>query len=375
MKRRTILFGVCGIANGHLYRQLPLITHFARQYNVVILAYGTSLAYYQKHFAGQQYITIAPVSVPFYKGTPTGINFAASAYLQQSATENSAYINCLALHTAATAYGTPDLVISDYEPVSAQLAYAYDIPLVTIDQQSKYLHGMFPHTLNGQGYIDEVMRLRMFFPKAAARMACSFFAVSQDTKNTLPGDTVQIVPPVLRHDISTLKSPRRDPRTMLVYLTAQKGLEQSYHALLAVLRTRPTYQFHVFLPAVAAKTMPRQPDNVHLYSHGDAAMERELGRCSGIISTAGHSLLSEAMYLGIPVYAMPLPLYEQHMNAYVIGAHGFGMNKPRLTAAWLKQFLDDLPMFQAAIVADRTVLLGGGGEKQIVNYIENMGLL
>jgi hypothetical protein len=37
--------------------------------------------------------------------------------------------------------GKPDLVISDYEPISAQYAYASGTPLVTIDQQSKYLVG------------------------------------------------------------------------------------------------------------------------------------------------------------------------------------------------------------------------------------------
>src|SRR3972149_4745327 len=53
-----------------------------------------------------------------------------------------------------------------------------NVPLVTSDQQSKFLFGDFPVTLGGFTYEDEVKRLSMFFPKADKRIACSFFRVA-----------------------------------------------------------------------------------------------------------------------------------------------------------------------------------------------------
>ena len=63
------------------------------------------------------------------------------------------------------------------------------------------------------------------------------------------------------------------------------------------------------------------------------------------------------MYLGIPVYAMPLPLYEQQMNAHVIAANGFGVSHQRLDKGVLSDFLSNLPNYRRAIEADRSVLL------------------
>lgn len=64
--------------------------------------------------------------------------------------------------------GRPDLVISDYEPVSAQYSYALRIPLVTVDQQSKYLlaDSREMPTFGDLTPNEEIARLSLFFPKA-----------------------------------------------------------------------------------------------------------------------------------------------------------------------------------------------------------------
>ena len=48
--------------------------------------------------------------------------------------------------------------------------------------------------------------------------------------------------------------------------------------------------------------------------------------------------MSEAIGLGIPVYAMPLNLYEQQMNAFQIEKMGQGISMPSFTKEGFKAF-------------------------------------
>lgn len=48
MRKAKILYGVCGIGMGHTYRQLPLLDNLAAEAEIVLFAYGESLAFYSK---------------------------------------------------------------------------------------------------------------------------------------------------------------------------------------------------------------------------------------------------------------------------------------------------------------------------------------
>lgn len=364
---KKILYGVCGIANGHTYRQLPTLDHLAKSNKIMIFAYGDSLRFFSAHFADHKNVKVVEVTVPYYIGSRSGIDFKASAKLAAESGIDYIEVNSRALAAASAHLGKADLVISDYEPVCAQYAYAHNIPLLTIDQQSKYLSGDFPKELNGQTYIDEIVRLRMFFPKADARIACSFFTVSElaDTEKVL------CYPSVLRKELSNIKaSAKREPNTVLVYLTAQKGHKQSPSELMDVLTTRKSVNFHVFVPKGLSIEKLNMPSNIKLYEHGDNEFQTLLGTCSGIVATAGHGLLSEAMYLGVPVLALPLPLYEQQMNAEIINKNGFGVSAQKLTPKTLNMFINRLPVFVKNIENDNSVLLRGDGKSMIINFIE-----
>jgi uncharacterized protein (TIGR00661 family) len=369
MRDTKILYGVCGIGLGHTMRQLPILEHFAAHSRVVVFAYGESLRFYQERYRGNAAVTIVPVSVPFYPGGANGLDFAASAAREGNGSAEAFATNCRALATAQAMLGRPDLVISDYEPISAQYAYSQNAPLVTIDQQSKYLIGEFADSLGGETVLDEVQRLRMFFPKADARIACSFFRVP--VKQAGPrSERVQLHAPIINSNVRALDAKKSAGRNeLLVYMSSQRDFAQSPEEIAAVLARNPQWTFHVFLPAGKELPSVAAPVNVAYYNAGDFRFHRLLERCAGIISTAGHSLLSEAMYLGKPVYALPLPVYEQQMNAHVIDVNGFGIAESRITNTALRRFVRDLPDFGANIAADKTTLLRGSGEDKIIAYL------
>jgi uncharacterized protein (TIGR00661 family) len=357
-----ILWGVCGIGHGHIFRQLPLIDHFARDNDIVIFGYGESYDFYKSHFADHPRVTVERVAVPYIPGGPEGLDFAAAAQLPENRMDYTA-INAAAMRAARARLGRPDLVVSDYEPVCAQYAYAMDAPLVTVDQQSKYLCGDFPEPLNRQYYRDEIERLRMFFPKAEKRLASTFFSVSAKGATD-----VTLCPPVLGDAILDIRRQKSATPEILIYLSAQKPFGQSFDDIAAACAAHPGVTFHLFgknIPAMAAA-------NVKTYRHGDPAFHVVLARCHGVVSTAGHTLLSESMYLGIPVCAVPLPLYEQEMNARAVADGGFGIATDRLDAAVLSQFLDNLPAYESAIAADKTRLLRGPGQGAIIRHLNEI---
>ncbi len=349
-----ILYGICGIGNGHLFRQLPILNQLIKRgHEVTIFGYGASFAYCQK----MPHVHTFKVAVPYYKGCSAGLDFEASIALNQ---ENVFPINCEAMAKAHRVMGRPDLVISDYEPVAAQYAYAWDAPLVTIDQQSKYMMGSFPPILGGQHYVDEVMRLRMFFPKAAARIACSFFDVPR-----LDMEEGYLAAPPLREELAQLGR-KAKKNCLLVYVSIQNTSPMDWITLFKMF---PSMEFHVFLPQGSLEI----DENVTTYPHGHGNFNHLLTTCSGLISNAGHSLLSEAMHLGIPVLALPLPLYEQQMNAHVIDANTFGISTAELNKDVLTHFIDSLNTFSHAIATDQKVLLKHNGTERILSILERFG--
>lgn len=368
-RRLKIVWGVCGIGHGHSLRQKPLIEYFSKRAEITIFAYGESLDYFKKHFECIDNITIERVAVPFYVGNKQGLDFDAT--LTHPANQNLDFhtINTKALRNTARRLGNPDLVITDYEPISAQYGSMMGAPVVTLDQQSKYLKGSFPDDLNGQGYKDEVQRLRLFFPNVEGRIACSFFQVASKKQAR---EIVDIYPPIINAKIRDIDRRKvLSQKSIVVYISAQQAFGQRIDDMSEVCAHFPDYDFHFFGKNLKATAGAIKVPNVYIYDHGDGHFERQLACCEGIVSTAGHTLLSEAMYLGIPVYAIPLPVYEQQMNAHIIHENGFGLSHQSFDRSKLQEFLDNIGSYEASIKADQSVLLKGNGKDKIIQKLKS----
>jgi uncharacterized protein (TIGR00661 family) len=368
MTETSILYGVCGIGNGHTNRQLPIIEHYSQSAKIMIFAYGESLQTLSDRFGNHPNIKISEIAVPYYVSSKTGLDFLAT--LEHPFNQNIDFhgINIKAMSEAESFIGKPNVVISDYEPVSAQYAYATNSPLITIDQQSKYLKGSFPKELNGTTYADEVARLMMFFPKVEKRIACSFFSVPEN------GDVradVEVVAPILKSSILNLQRNKSLRQSLLVYLSSQKDIDQPMEEMFDAFETNPDMDFNIFtkqdLSSIKIKAR-----NINTYQHGDRRFSNVLSSCHGIISTAGHSLLSEAMFLGIPVYAIPLGLYEQQMNAHVIGENKFGIVVPSIISETVQSFIKGLPEFESNIANDKKVLLRQTKVEDFIGRIDSV---
>jgi len=361
MKKRKILFGICGLGNGHTFRQFPLVEYFSKKYQVMIFAHDNSFDFYAAHFKKNPNVKIIQVTIPFYVGNKDGLDFKASANHPINQKEIFK-INCLALDRATKELGQPDLVITDYESVSAQYAYATGAPLVTIDQQSKFLCGKFPKELGGFNFKDEVKRLNMFFPRVQARIALSFFNFSIKPQ----AQEVKIFAPTIRKEITELKrQPKKD--SILVYISSAREFGQTWSEVLEIFAKRPEINFQVFLGEKPDLVLPT---NVKTYKHGDKNFLSLISQCSGIIATAGHSLLSEAVYLGIPVLAIPIAPYEQHLNALAIKKNHLGVSEKKLSNKTLDKFIKGLPKFEKNLKSDNKYINRRIGQNEIIAFLE-----
>ena len=362
---KKILYGVSGIGNGHANRELPIISELARDNKIVILCYQDSWATFKRNFADHPNIKLIEIAVPFVVGTTQGLSFSETAIHPANQDVDFLKIDCSVLDSVAKEIGIPDLVISDYEPISAQYAYANNAPLVTIDQQSKFLYADLPKSLSGFTFEDEIERLHMFFPKAATRIACSFFR----TKKRIGGDEVIFFPPPIKPAITAMKRKPAQTNQILVYISSAREFVQTPQEIIDILSNETSATFHLFIKGDDLPSYRSNAGNIKLYPHGSPEFIRLLTECDGIICTAGHSLLSEAMYLAIPVYAIPVEPYEQWLNAKAIGDNGFGIDFPSLEPGKLTKFIENLDRYGQNIRADKDVLIRGVGQDLIVYYL------
>jgi len=191
-----------------------------------------------------------------------------------------------------------DLVVSDFEPVTAWAARLQGTPSVGLGHQYALVPGV---PLQGA---NPLMRniLRYFAPTGCA------IGLHWHHFN-LP----HILPPLLDTGLRPIAG--HDGR-ILVYLPFE-----SLPGLVTELRQLTDYRFAIYSPQARRKTL----GNVELHPPGHDDFRRDLARADGIICNAGFMLLSEAQLLGKRVLAKPLAgQMEQLSNARALQALGLG---------------------------------------------------
>ena len=341
-----VLLGVCGLGFGHSVRQSCILdVLLERGCSVVVFAFASSHAYFSKHFGGR--VPVIEVKVPWVVCLADGIDWTQtharnrSDYGAISATTNRAFASAIELLG-----GLPDLCISDYEPTTAQFAYLHDIPLVTIDQQSKFL-GYRTQDVDGYCRNEERARLAYFFPSASQRFALSYFPLDAEADSQFD---VTVLPASVRpgvHALSRLPSPPRT-RSIVVYLSPYDKTGM-YRDLVGVLRRFKDYEFHIYDLTATQSILPEPdcPSHLSFRCFNEQEFLRAVWRAQGVISTAGFTLLSELAYLRKPAFTVPLPTYDQHFHSDRCQRLGFGISAKGVDEGRLGQFLEQLSTYES----------------------------
>lgn len=171
-----------------------------------------------------------------------------------------------------------DLVVNDYEPISAWAARLQGIPSIGISHQCAFRHSIPKRGLNP---VTSLL-LRWFAPTDEA-VGLHWHHFNSD-----------ILPPIVP---SLSSAGKIDEQKILVYLPFE-----DLSSICALLGDIPGYEFHIYYGAET----PRVEKNLSIRPLSRDAFLADLTTCNGVICNAGFELPSEILQLGRRMLVRPL---------------------------------------------------------------------
>ncbi|WP_028116163.1 MJ1255/VC2487 family glycosyltransferase [Ferrimonas senticii] len=292
-----ILYGVQGTGNGHLTRARVVAPALARA--------GIEVDYL---FSGRDRLQ------PFgdfrcYQG----LTFATSnGQIQLAATAlNNNLWRCWR-DIQQLDLSRYDLVLNDFEPISAWAARRQQLTCIGISHQNAFLQAV---PITGDSPLNQLI-LRYFAPATVA-LGCHWHHFG-----------CQLLPPF----VEPITAASRCSGRVLVYLPFEHA-----DAIVALLNALPQQRFSVF-----HGSQPNVACGPHVQWHGFSrdGFAAELRACAGVIASAGFELASEALVLGKKLLLKPLQgQFEQLSNALALELLGVAtvINRLEVTAVntWL----------------------------------------
>jgi uncharacterized protein (TIGR00661 family) len=221
----------------------------------------------------------------------------------------------------------PHVVVCDFEPMSAYLAEHYQVPLVTLDNQHRmrYVNCGIPREWESRAAFTRRL-IRVIVPWPSVSLILSL--VEGETTN----ERSFVYPPIIRREI-TCQTPTRDDH-ILVYLTS------GFDSLLPILQS---FEDETFL--VYGYSREGSDGNLQFFMPDRQGFAAHLASARGVIATAGFTLISEALWLGKPVLALPMAgQYEQELNAWQLQQAGWGHAATAVTRDAVHDFLTEIPL-------------------------------
>lgn len=192
-----------------------------------------------------------------------------------------------------------DLLVNDFEPVTAWAAKKEGIPSLSISHQAAFLHGV---PIREQSTIDKV--ITKYFAPTQYCLGTHWFHFGYP-----------IIPPVVANDLLTMPDCRNPHTTaqapVLVYLPFEYLLD-----IRIQLHVLSDIDFICYHPNISEI---RQDKNISWRPLSKQNFKRDLHISSGVISNSGFELSTECLSLGKPLLVKPLrKQYEQISNAYTM---------------------------------------------------------
>lgn len=317
IKGKKVLIGICGLGFGHSLREKVIVDYFIEQgADLCLVLDGKSSEFYHKYYPQ---IKKVDARIPFIACDKNGMDYKMC--LERNIGTDFFRIEMETYGKIDNLIGTPDLVISDYEPYSARYSYINSVKLINLQQQSKY-SGYKMKEIEGCSRNEEASRLRYFFPKSDKTLSASFFEIKDPADSK---DKVIIVGPVIDKALITKKNEvKSGTDNVLVYFspfTVDEGFMQVVQKMIANSRK----QFNVFCDV--AKAQPAiTGSNVRFLPYSRDEYLSAFFNSDYVIANAGHQFMSEAIFLGKPMFVYPFYTYDQHYCANIVEELGIGVN-------------------------------------------------
>ena len=207
-----------------------------------------------------------------------------------------------------------DLVVTDFEPISARVARRNRIPSIGIGHQYAFLH---PIPMAGANPFSRWILTNFAPVDIAIGLHWHHFGFP-------------ILPPIIPHHLHVDRPV--DEKKILVYLAFE-----SLSEVINTLEPISSHHFYIYGGSIEQVT---DHGSLHLRPFSRQGFLNDLVECSGVICNAGFELASEALHIGKKLLVKPLEgQLEQLSNALAISKLGLGDVMNRLDRQHIGQWL------------------------------------
>lgn len=303
-----ILYGVQTTGHGHLVRSTPIIRALRdRGHSVDVL------------LSGPPADSLWPGRIGPPLAVHPGLTFsAAGGRIRYWQTVRQARPLRFLADTFRCPVRDYDLIVSDYEPITAWAARLAGVRSVGIGHLYAFA---WPSVPRARGNLVTRLVMDQFAP------------VTDPVGYHWDAFGAPLVPPGVAPEARAVVRGAIDPDLILVYL----GFEP-LDRVLPLLRQFPDQRFHVYgrYPA------PRRHGHIEVRPASRDAFLADLANCSGVIANAGFTLASECLHLGVRLLVKPVHgQLEQESNCVALARLGLGSVSRDLRradiATWLEQ--------------------------------------
>jgi len=319
-----ILFGVAGEGFGHSSRSELIGRWFLdRGHEVMFAASGKSLAYLAPLFPGRVQ-EVYGLHFIIKEGQIQPI----STLVDNIVHYRKGFLTNRRLFSSAVADFAPDLVISDFEPFSAWWAFRHRMPCVFVDNEHLLTMAKLEQVPGRMDRLKARVVTRGYHTRAKAYVIMNFF------KAPLKSRRAVFANPVIRKQVMDLKVQTQSHIT--VYSTDSRP--ETRQKLISVFSQFPSHPFYIY-----GFPVEDQHRNCTFKKISTTGFLADLAAGSGVVASAGLSLLSECLYLKKRMLMVPIQgQFEQKVNAVYAERLGIAHQVNQINTDNLSRFLDDL---------------------------------
>lgn len=297
-----ILYGVQGTGNGHVTRARIMAKAFA--------ARGVQVDWIFSGRPREDFFDMEAFgNFKTYRGLTFAVKSGRILYLKTAMQANLAQLRQDIKAVNVEGY---DLIINDFEPVSAWAAKRAGKKVIGISHQNAFLHKI--PKKNNNIFTDWFMG--------------NFAPVTQPIGLHWHHFNQTILPPLIEPSHYPNESIAKH---YLVYLPFAE-----LDDIVPQLRAFPDYHFFVY------QNVPQPIDygHIHIRPFSREGFQQDLHRCEGVICSAGFELPSEAIQLGKKLLVQPVAgQMEQASNALALTQLGYGSSTKIFSEDVIRQWL------------------------------------
>ena len=272
-----VLYAIQTTGNGHLSRAKEFIPYLKQRFQVDVILSGPQTHLdldfpIKKHYRGLRFYYTEKGAVNWLKtiGKNNFWRFFKDV-LQQDIQEY-------------------DLIITDFEPVSAWSSKLKGVACYGLSNQLSLWQKGVQEPIQKKRFL---IRYLKWFAPVDKEYPLHYFKFNKS-----------IYDPIIRSSIRKLKT--REDGGILVYLPAY-----AESSILAIIQQFPNIEWHVFSQKRNDKTTV---GSTHLYPLKESTFLHQLANAKGVVTNAGFSTTTEALFLGKPL--LVIPIKKQIEQAY-----------------------------------------------------------